>query len=363
LQGEIESFKDSIAFLKEDISQLNIDLDSIETSLKYYEVQEKRTGEELESGVEEIDRRMAQREARKEREIKNLELLNKRVNVAQKKNEAFNLERQMYMGELDELLRENASQKSKTPFETKVRELDSIIAAEQSNINRLKDEISQAENFIAETDAVMAELKEQVRMEYNRKDIIESFIVSEKERLGLELGQLEKTRSRLLAEQSSINENLASTIHQIEKINRDAELIRNRDMSEILKQQAEIERSEARLAEEEIKLLEALPDPVATFLGEAFLARDSSEQELASLLKMGNQLDSMQQMIQKEKTEIARTRKELSEQRAEAASRRAKLSETAGSIAIILLLGGVGVLYLFYYLGRRSKNRKHLDNK
>lgn len=358
LHGEIESYKDSISYLKKEISQLNTDLDSIEASLKYYEVQEKRTGAILESGIEEIDQRMTQREAHKEQEMKNVVLLKKRVNVAQKKNEAFNLERQMYMDELDELLRENASQESKAPFEKKVRELDSIIAAEQRNINRLKDEITQAENIIAETDAAMAELKEQVRMEYDRKDIIESFIVSEKERLGLELEQLEESRRKMLAEQSSINENLASTRGQIEKINRDAELIRNRDMSEILEQQAEIERSEARLAEEEIKFLEAIPDPLASLLAEAFVAEDSSDQELTSLLKMGKQLDSMQHLIQKEKTEIAKTRKELSEQRAEAASRRAKLNKTAGTVAILILLGGVGVLYLFYYLGRRSKKSR-----
>jgi hypothetical protein len=298
---------------------------------------------------------MAQREARKERELKNVEMLRKRVNIAQKKKEAFNLERQMYMDELDELLRENASHESKAPYETKVRELDSIITAEQSNINNVKDDIAQAETFIAETDAVMAELKEQMRMEYDRKEIIESFIASEKERLELELKQLQQTRSKLLTEQTTINENLTATQRQIEKINREVELIKNRKMSEILQQQAEIEQSEARLAEEEIKLLEAPTSHLDSLFAESYVPGDSSDKELISLLKMGDQLDSMQQMIQEEKTEIAKTRKELSEQRAEAASRRAKLSKTAGSIAILLLLGGVGVLYLFYYLGRRSK--------
>lgn len=355
LQERIKSYEDSIAFLKKEMSQLNTDLDSLETSLKFYEIQEKRTGVKLESGIEEIDRRMAQREAFKEREMKNVEMLRKRINVAEKKKEAFNLERQMYMDELDELLRKNASQENKGPYEIKVRQLDSIISAEQSKIHSLKNEVAQAETFIAETDALMAELKEQVRMEYDRKEIIESFIVSEKEGLELELEQLQQTRSNLLAEQTSINKNLASTRQQIERINRDMELIRNKEMSEILQQQAEIEQSEARLAEDEIKLLQASPDSLVSYFAEDYVAGDSSDKELISLLKMGDQLDSMQQIIQMEKTEIAKTRKELSEQRAEAASKRAKLSKTAGSAAIVLLLGGVGVLYLFYYLGRRSK--------
>lgn len=358
LLARIESHKDSIALLKNEISQLNTDLDSIETSLRYYEIQEERTGVRLESGIEEIDRRMAQRETRKERELKNVELLRKRVNVAQKKQDAFNLERQMYMDELDELLRKNANQESKAPYETKVNELDSIIEAEQSNINRLKDEIAQVEAFIKETDAVMAELQDQVRLEYDKKEIIKSFIVSEKQRLESELEQLQQTRSNLMAEQTNINENLTATQAQIESINRNAELIRNREMSEILRQQAENEQSEARLAEDEINLLEASPDHYKSVFPEVYVAGDSSNQELASLLKMGDQLDSMQQMIQEEKTEIAKTRKELSEQRAEAASRRAKLGKVAGSAAIILLLGGAGVLYLFYYLGRRSKKSR-----
>jgi chromosome segregation ATPase len=358
LRDRIESYEDSIAFLKKEISQLNTYLDSIEASLKYYEVQEERTGVSLESGIEEIDRRMDQRDARKELEMKNVEMLRKRVNVAQKKKDAFNLERQMYVDELDELLRENASAESKAPYEAKVHELDSIITSEQSNINNLRDEIAQAETFIAETDALMAELKEQVRMEYDRKEIIESFIVSEKERLELELKQLQQTRSKLLTEQTSINENLAATQRQIEKINRDVELIRNRKMSEILQQQAEIEQSEARLAEEEIKLLDDPPNPLDSLFAESYVPGDSFDKELISLLKMGDQLDSMQQMIQEEKTEIAKTRKELSEQRAEVASRRAKLGKTAGYVVIILLLGGVGVLYLFYYLGRRSKKSR-----
>jgi chromosome segregation ATPase len=359
LQTNMERYKDSIAFLKEEVSQLNTYLDSIETSLTFYEAQEKRTGVKLESGIEEIDHRMAQREARKEKEIKHVALLLKRLDVAQKKKEAFQLERQMYMDELDELLREKSSPESKEPFETNIRKLDSIISGEQSHINNLKDEIAQAKAFIAETDAVMAELKEQVRMEYDRKEIVESFIVYEKQRLEAELEQLQQTRSKLMAEQSSINENLAATQRQIERINRNVELIRNREISEIFRQQAEIEQSEARLAEEEIQLLEAYPDPLVSFLAKISSAADSSDQELVSLMEMGDQLDSMQQMIQEEKADIAKTRKILAEQRAEVASRRAKLGKTAGSAAIIILLGGVGVLYLFYYLGRRSKKSPH----
>ena len=136
------------------------------------------------------------------------------------------------------------------------------------------------------------------------------------------------------------------------------ELIRNKEMREILQQQADIEQSEAQLAEDEIDLLESVPHPLHPGLSQANVAGDSSEQELISLLKMGDQLDSIQQMIREEKTEIAKNRKELSEQRAEAASRRAKLAKTAGSAAIILLVAGAGVLYLFYYLGRRSKKSR-----
>lgn len=358
LLGRVQVYKDSIALLKQEVVQLNSHLDSIERSLVYYDVQEQRSVERLASGIEEIDRRMEQREARKMQEKKNLNLLQKRVSVALKKAEAFELERQMYQDELDALMRENASDKKKLPFQEKVLELDSTIAVQNKQISRLEKEIAQAVSYISETDALMKSLKEQVREEHDEKEIIESFILSEKARLNKELAQLQETRSTLLEEQETIHENLAETSQQMEQLNRDAELIRNKEMSDILRMQAENEASEVLLADEEISFLEAVPDPLASLLTEAFESGDSSNEELASLIKMGDQLDSMQHMIQQEKTEIAKTRKALSEQRAEAASRRARLSKTAGSAAIIILIGGVGVLSLFYFLGRRSKKTR-----
>lgn len=352
MEAQIKVYKDSIAQMKSEVEILNVSLDSIENNLELYNVQEVRTDQSLESGIAEIDERMTNRENRKQQEIKRIELLRKRVQVAEKKKEAYELEKELYVGELNALLRNNATEKELAPFEQQIHEMDSIIAIETNHKNSLVEEIRQAEKFVNETENLMKELRAQIKEEYERKEIIETFIDSEKERLSQELEQIQNTRRALLEEQEDVSENLTKTEMQISRLNKDLELIKNKEMSDILQMQADIEKSEANLAQEEINLLEDSPALVST---KAPLDADSANEELYTIFSMGNQLDSLNELIQVEKTEIAKTRMELSEKRAEAAEKRAKFGRAVGVVAIVLILGGIALLALFYYLGRRSR--------
>jgi len=350
LAKQISLYEDSIATLKNEISGLDSHLDSIEDNLGFYEIQETRAEDRLESGIDEIDQAMTQRENRKQTEIKRLGLLNKRVLVSDKKLEAYNLERQMYVNERDEMLRDQASEEELQPYEAKISEMDSIVAAESKNKNSLEQEISQARQYIAETDDIIGDLQSQIKNEYNKQEVIESFIAAEKERLKKELEQIKNERNTLLSQQESVSGELARTGVQIERVDKDVELIRNKKMSEILESQAQMEQTEASLAEEEMDLF--LAAPRTAFSG---MASDTSNEELQTVLDLGAQLDSLNDLIQQEKAAIAKTRKDLSEKRAEVAEKRAQFGKTVGITAIILVVVGIALLGLFYYLGRRSR--------
>jgi hypothetical protein len=355
LELRISEYEDSIRVLRGELEVFDSQLDSLEQRISFYEVQEDRTEEYLESGIAEIDQQMTSREKRKEQEIKKLDLLRKRVLVADKKIEAYDLEKQMYVNQRDELLRANASEERKAPYLEKIAALDSIIMAEQNNKSSIENEIQQAEDYIAETDVLMNELQEQVQSEYERKDIIETFIAAEKERLSKELEQITQSRQELLAQQTTASENLQNTEKMIGELEKNAELIRNKEMSDILEMQALIEQSEADLAQEEITMLE--DDQFQPEDLEAMLSSDPEDTALVTLLSLGNQLDSLNSLIQEEKTEIAKTRMELAQKRAEVAQKRASFARTAGTVVILLVIAGIALLTLFYYLGKRSRSK------
>jgi len=351
LEEQISLYEDSIATLKDDINGLDSQLDSLEENLSFYDIQETRVESRLESGIEEIDQRMTQRENRRQMEIKRVGLLKKRELVSDKKLEAYALERQMYVDERDQMLREQASEEELQPYEEQISAMDSVIAGELDNKNSIEQEINQSQQYIAETDEIIENLQNQIKTEYNRQEVIETFIANEKERLNQELEQIKNNRNNLLGQQESISGELARTGVQIERLNRDVELIRSKEMSDILETQAEMEKAEASLAEEEMDLFLAAPGMPMIPL----TAADTSNEELQTVMNLGVQLDSLNDLIQQEKAEIAKTRKELSEKRAMVAEKRAQFGRTVGITAIVLIAAGIALLGLFYYLGRRSR--------
>jgi len=279
--------------------------------------------------------------------------------VADKKIEAYNLEKQMYVDQRDELLRASAPEEEKAPYLLKISAMDSIIMAERDNKSSIEKEIRQAEAYISETDALMQELQAQVKAEYDKNKVIESFIISEKERLNKELEQIQESRKDLLTQQSAVSENLTKTEQEISQLEKDAELIRNKEMSSILEMQAEIEESEADLAGEEINLLDeglALMEDLLT--GDAELKESSDTSGLVALMVLAEELDSLGKMIQEEKAEIAKTRQDLALKRAEAAEKRANFGRTAGAVAVLLVIAGIALLTLFFYLGKKYRGKK-----
>ncbi len=350
LERQLAQYEDSIGLLKQQLFTLNNQLDSVERNISIYQIQEERTEQALASGISEIDQQMEQRERQKQQTLKRLDLLRKRVTVNEKKTEAFELERQMYTSELDELLRENASEDDKAPFRKRIADMDSTMEALRTERRSLESEISQAQTFVAETDAFMNRMQKQIREEYDRKAIIEAFIASEKERLERELKEIRTSRQSILNEQTAMANDLSRTEQQIALLDRDLELIRNRKMSDLLELQASIEKTEASLAEEEIGVLQEEGSRTVRTL-----PSDSASEELRSILDLGYQLDSLNELIQEEKAEIARTRMALAEKRAEAAERRASFGRAVWITVVALIAAGAALLTLFYFLGRRSR--------
>jgi chromosome segregation ATPase len=290
LEQKIAGYKDSINQLQSELSSLDTQLDSVEESMELYALQETRSEISLESGIAEIDQRMTRRENRQQMEIKRIGLLERRIAVSEKKIEALEMERQLYIDERDELRRNNASDEDLATYDIKISDIDKTIRAEKDNKVSMQVNLQQAKDYIAETDSIMDDLRTQIKEEYDKKEIIESFIASEKERLHRELAQLQQSRKELLAEQANVSNNLTNTEEQIEKIDRNVELIRSKQMSEILEKQAELERSEAKLAEEEISMLEEETDKKSDSKV-SDMSSDSASEELLALETLGKELD------------------------------------------------------------------------
>jgi len=352
LEEQISGYEDSIAQLKEELSVLDADIDSIEHSLGLYEVQEKQAEELHKSGIDEIDQRINKLENQKQQEIKKADLLDRRISISEKKIEAYQMERDMYVDERDDLLRINASEEELEPYREKIAEMDSIIRAEEKNKQEIINELNETKQWISDVDTMIKDLQTKIKQEYDEKEIIEGFISSEKERLQREINNLKATREKLVNEQEQISDELSGVEQQIASLDKKMELIKDKEMSDLLEQQAEIEQTEADLAEEEVQLLEESRKIDTQSLG---VTPGVASEELKSLVELGNQIDSLRASVKEEKAEIAKTRQELSEKRAEAAEKRAKFGRTLATFIVIIVVGGLGLLTLFYYLGKRAR--------
>lgn len=353
LQKSISEYEDSIEQLKNELARLDVHLDSIDRNMELYQLQERQAEKILASGISEVDQRMNKLERQKRQEIKKLDLLKKRIRIPEKKIEAYNLERKMYQDDMNELLRIKATEDQLSPYREKIAELDSIISTQEALKSSINEEIRESEQWIAGVDSMVNDLQQKIKQEYDKNQIIEGFITSEKKRLSQELERMNKTREKLIAEQEMILNDLASIEKKIASLNKRMELIRNRDMSQILEQQAAIEKSDAALAEVEIRLL-AESAEIDKQMTESTKS-DSISEELQSLQLLSNRLDSLKAAIQEEKTELVKARLKLSEKKAEAADKRARFSRTMGLLITIMLIAGLGLLTLFYYLGRRAR--------
>ncbi len=352
LQEQISGYEDSIEQLKDELSVLDADIDSIENSMGFYEVQEEQAEKLHESGIDEIDQRINKLENQKQQEIKKADLVDRRILISEKKIEAYKMEREMYVDERDELLRTNASEEKLEPYRKKIAEMDSIISAEEKNKQAIINELNKTKQWISDVDTMINDLQTKIKQEYDERKIIEGFISSEKERLQNEIDNLQTTREKLVNEQEQISDELSGVEQQIASLNKKMELIKNKEMSDLLEQQAEIEQSEAALAEEEVRLLE---ESKKLDTQSVRVTSDAASEELKGLVELGNQIDSLRASVKEEKAEIAKTRKELSEKRAEAAEKRARFGRTLVTLIVIIVVGDLGLLTLFYYLGKRAR--------
>jgi chromosome segregation ATPase len=352
LNEQISIYEDSIELMKRESAFIETEIDSIEESMGFYDLQEGQARKILESGIEEIDQKMTKLENQKQQERKKISLLEKRITISERKIETYKMERQMYVDERDELLRINASDEQIKPYLKRISEIDSIIEAEENNKFALSGNLSESREWVSGVDTMIDNLQTRIKQEYDKREIIESFIDSEKKRLQNEITDLQSTRKGLITEQELISEELSGMEQKITSLDKRMELIKNKDMSSILEQRAEIEESEAALAEEEIQLLDE-SSKLDTY---SFVTTsESTDVELKNLVELSNQLDSLRRSIEEEKTEIAKTRKELSEKRAEVAKKRASFGRTITTILVIVIIGGLALLSLFYYLGKRSR--------
>jgi len=352
LEGHNSTYRDSIEQLKKDLAIHDTDIDSIKNSKDLYEMQEGQAEKSQKSGIDEIDQRIAKLKNQKQQEIKKADLLKRRNTVSEKKIEAFQLERQMYVDQRDDLLRLNASDDQLQPYRKRIVEIDSTLQAEEANKKAIGDELDLTNQWISGVDKTISDLQEEIKKEYNKKDIIEGFISSEQKRLQMEINNLQSSRERLVKEQDQITRDLARTEQQIASLGKKMELIKNKDMSNILQKQAANEQSDAALAEEEIRLFK---ESSAFNMQPLSNSSDKVSDEFKSLVSMSNELDSLRASIEEEKAEITKARKELSEKRAGMAEKRARTGSAIVKVILIIVVVGLVLMTLFYYLGRKAR--------
>ncbi len=349
MQEQITAYEDSIMNLKAVLANIGTNIDSLEQSMEFYGIQEGNVEEAIQTGISEIDQRIHKLEKSKADYEERAEIMRKRISIFNKKIEAYEMERSLYVNEKDKLLRSNASDETLAPYVERISHLESVLKEQRSNKKLIEAELSQLNGWISDTEEMITGLKSRIQNQYDRKEIMESYIQSEKERLEKELASLQSSRENLISEQELIANERSRVEQESASLDKKMELIRNRKMRDILEAQAEIQQSDASLTQEQIRSMESesMPDMEKPAMSE--------NEELRDLIFLGKELDSLKASIDEEKQEILQTRMELAERNAEVARKRATLGRAAGTMILIIVIGGLAISTLFYFLGKRIR--------
>jgi chromosome segregation ATPase len=185
--------------------------------------------------------------------------------------------------------------------------------------------------------------------EYERDKTIAEFTLDEVNRLEKERQALDEEYKNLNLLKNELSEKRTDLNRRIESLEEEKELVKSKELSEILADISELESEEALLAEKEKDMIAEGGAPAETV--------EKTEHTIAA-----NVLDSMEKSIEMRRKEIDKLRSEIAEDEAQLAQQmsdiEAKRSKNVRNISrtvLLIVLLALVVTGILYIIGRRRR--------
>jgi predicted nucleic acid-binding Zn-ribbon protein len=359
--AQVDSLADKKSVLEERLSTLNDSLDNVAAKIRQMD-QEKKTlnvkeeqlsdqlgsaREKLVTGITEVDQRLDDIEKQRLVKQQELSLNEQKIILAEKKIQLLNDERNLYLREKNELLRKGADNTELENYNLRISEIEGYIQEENNKIRNAESAITTITAWLADVNALETRLRDMMEQEYSENETIERFTNEEMERLkneqesvGTEMSRLDSIRKILDQQRERVDRELAT-------VDEEMSVVRDKDLSGILAERSALEEEEAQLSEEE-----------AALMNESAGASGSSVSGLPDSELLGDleqEIRERRSSIETLKSEIAREQQELAQKKAEIEERRSKAAGAVGITAIVLVIAGLLIIAVFYFIGRRNK--------
>jgi chromosome segregation ATPase len=357
LEAQLVSVQDSLEKTEVRLAQTGSELDSLSLREKFVSGMEGQATAELRSGVEEIDQTLDELARERRSAEQEVLLANKRIAIVEMKIQAFKEERELYIAEKNELMRARASEAELRGVDLKIDEIDNSIGLEESKLSIATLTIRNAEGRIASIDQTVEKLQGKISRQYDRKAILEDFILDEAGRLEEERARLEADRKRLWAQERDLARERQELGRRLSDLSDEIRILEGGPIEEVESRMADLEEEEADVSAEE----SVLHADRSRERDEAVQKRDTQTTETDTTA--AGRLAQLSKEVAQEKAEVARDEATVAREREEISKKKAA-ERRGGSvgglglfIAIVFVLVIVGLFGLFF-VGKASRLEK-----
>ncbi len=349
LQNRLKTIEDSIALVQEKRDDILKEKDTIEIKEQQLSEQKTVSREKLVTGIDDIDNRLDKIDEQRLLKLNEIELNEQKINLARKKIELLEDEKNIYQREKNKLLKNNGDEAELEKYDLKISEINGYLKDEQNKIKSAESNINTLKEWIADADAMKEKLKDMMDSEYSRDETIAEFtreeisrLKNERQMLDTELKDLTGLKGRLSEKRASLNETLLS-------LEEKSELVKSKELSEILAERAGLEKQEAELAvrEKEMVQQKAVPEEIAG-ITEVFSGSDILKSIEESVELKRKQIDIL-------RYEIAEDEAQLAKQKSDIETRRAKNVRNITLTIVIFVIAGIVLVGALYTIGRRRR--------
>ncbi|MDT8401758.1 MAG: hypothetical protein RQ743_08690 [Bacteroidales bacterium] len=351
LQARLSEIEDSIDLVLQKSKDIRQQQDTLEIKEQQLAEQKSESKEKLVTGIDNIDSRLDEIEEQRLVKLKEIELNEQKIKLAEKKIELLEDEKNIYLREKNEVLKKNGDEAELEKYDLKISEINGYLNEEQNKIKSAESNINTLTAWISDADALQEKLRDMMDSEYDRDKTIAEFSREEINRLEKERQALDQDLENLNILKSKLSEKKANLNNRIVALEEETELVKSKELSEILDEISGLEAQEAQLAEREKEMLEKREAP------EKIEGISRLDTESGVLESIEETIELRRKQIDILRSEIAEDEAQLSKQAADIEARRARNVRNATKTVLIIGVIGVILIGLFYTLGRRKRKK------
>ncbi len=347
LSETLQTINDSIATLAETINNLESQQGNLAVREEQLNEQLDTAKERLVTGIASIDDRLDKIEKQRVMKQRELELNKDKIELSDRKIALLKDEKNLYLREKNELVAKNASAEDIEQYDQKIDDINGNIQDEKDKIENAGIVINDITAWMRDVNSLQNRLANMMDEAYSKNETIEQFTMSELERLSQEkkqtqseMARLDSIRLALVNQQSTIDDQLSGVDEEIQ-------LLKGKEISEILAKRSALDSEEAQLSQEEADLMAGKESQS--------MGSEEVEDDEAILAGLDKEIIDRRASLLMLKTEIAQQQQELAQKRAQIEQKRAKRASAAGISAGAVILIGLLIVISLYLIGRTRR--------